>query len=42
MNEFEEQILRQIAKIGWMRMGDGNNAYFHASLKSKHQKKISD
>lgn len=27
--------MRQRAKIDWLRYGDKNNAYFHASLKSK-------
>ncbi|XP_058726099.1 uncharacterized protein LOC131597415 [Vicia villosa] len=31
----EEQIMRQRAKVTWIRLGDGNNAYFHAALKSK-------
>lgn len=32
----EEHVMRQRAKVKWIRLGDGNNAYFHASLKSKH------
>ncbi|XP_058775015.1 uncharacterized protein LOC131649265 [Vicia villosa] len=31
----DEQIMRQRAKVSWIRLGDGNNAYFHATLKSK-------
>lgn len=38
-NKLEENILRHKAKIGWLRLGDGNNSYFHASLKSKHNAK---
>ncbi|KHN06941.1 Transposon TX1 putative 149 kDa protein, partial [Glycine soja] len=34
--EMEEQMLQQRAKIRWLRLGDGNNAYFHASLKAKY------
>lgn len=32
--EIEEIDLRQNAKIDWLRISDGNNAYFHASIKS--------
>ncbi|CAK8563391.1 unnamed protein product [Lathyrus sativus] len=31
-------IKKQIDKIDWIRLGDGNNSYFHASLKSKQKK----
>ncbi|XP_058751951.1 uncharacterized protein LOC131625068 [Vicia villosa] len=34
----EEHIMRQRAKVSWIRLGDGNNAYFHASVKSKQSK----
>jgi hypothetical protein len=33
----EEQMLRQRAKIEWLRLGDGNNKYFHASIKAKQK-----
>ncbi|KAK2357064.1 hypothetical protein QL285_094373 [Trifolium repens] len=36
-SEMEEQMLRQKSKIEWLRLGDGNNHYFHASLKAKHR-----
>ncbi|MCI32067.1 transposon TX1 putative 149 kDa protein, partial [Trifolium medium] len=36
-NDMEEQMLRQKAKIEWLRLGDGNNKYFHASLKAKQK-----
>lgn len=35
LHEIEEKVLRQLEKIDWIRLGDGNNSYFHASLKSK-------
>lgn len=35
----EEEILAQKAKIDWITLGDGNNTYFHASLKEKHKTK---
>jgi hypothetical protein len=34
----EEQMLQQQAKLDWLKLGDGNNRYFHASIKAKqHQ-----
>lgn len=30
----EEDILRKRAKFDWLRLGDGNNRFFHAYLKS--------
>ncbi|CAJ2661953.1 unnamed protein product [Trifolium pratense] len=36
-NEIEEQMLRQKANIEWLRHGDGNNKYFHASIKAKQK-----
>lgn len=38
-NELEENILRKKANIEWLWLEDGNNSYFHASLKSKHNEK---
>ncbi|XP_058768386.1 uncharacterized protein LOC131642116 [Vicia villosa] len=35
--ETEEQILHQKAKINWMRYGDGNTAYFHATIRGKNK-----
>lgn len=37
MSNIEEQLLNQRAKINWIRLGDGNNVYFHDSLKSKYK-----
>jgi hypothetical protein len=36
-NDMEEQMLRQKSKIDWLKLGDGNNRYFHASLKAKQK-----
>lgn len=33
--EIEDMDLRQKANIDWLRLSDGNNAYFHASIKSR-------
>ena len=38
--ENEEQIMRLRAKINWIRLGDGNNSYFHTTLKSKQKHKM--
>jgi hypothetical protein len=35
--DLEEQMLQQRAKIEWLRLGDGNNKYFHASIKAKQK-----
>lgn len=37
-SETEEQVLRQRAKINRLRLGDGNNAYFHAYMKAKQER----
>ncbi|CAK8531688.1 unnamed protein product [Lathyrus sativus] len=39
LNELEEKILSQKAKIEWLKLGDGKNIFFHASLKAKHHAK---
>ncbi|XP_058776934.1 uncharacterized protein LOC131651279 [Vicia villosa] len=36
-SELEEQILQQKLKCDWINLGDGNNAYFYANLKSKNK-----
>lgn len=33
--KIEEVILKQKSKIHWINCGDGNNRFFHASLKSR-------
>ncbi|XP_058771902.1 uncharacterized protein LOC131645245 [Vicia villosa] len=35
--ELEEKILHQKLKCDWINLGDGNNAYFYANLKSKNK-----
>jgi hypothetical protein len=35
--DLEEQMLQQRAKIDWLRLSDGNNKYFHASIKAKQK-----
>jgi hypothetical protein len=41
-NEMEEKMMMQRTKVDWIRLGDGNNAYFHAYLKSRlNTKRIS-
>lgn len=38
LNDLEEQDLRKKAKIDWLRLDDGNDIFFHASLKAKKSK----
>lgn len=33
----KENLLRQRAKVDWIKLGDNNSAYFHAIHKSKHK-----
>lgn len=35
LNKMEEQMFYQRAKLDWRKMGDGNNSFFHATLKTK-------
>ncbi|CAJ2644791.1 unnamed protein product [Trifolium pratense] len=35
--ELEEKILMQKSKITWLKLGHGNNAYFHANIKGKNK-----
>ncbi|CAK8535842.1 unnamed protein product [Lathyrus sativus] len=39
LKELEENILRQKSKLDWIKWGDGNNSYFHASVKAKNNSK---
>lgn len=32
----EEKLLMQKAKVNWLQLGDGNNAYLHAIVKGKN------
>lgn len=34
-NDLKEKVLKQREKIELLKSGDGNNSYFHASLKAK-------
>lgn len=34
-NEIEEDMLRKMLKLDWLKLGDGNNLYFHAFIKAK-------
>lgn len=38
-NSLEEKTLQQKSKIDWLRLGDGNNSYFHATIKAKKSSK---
>lgn len=38
LSNLEKQLLKKKSKVEWLKLGDGNNAYFHASLKSKSRK----
>lgn len=31
----EESILKQKSRIQWLKLGDANTTYFHASMKSR-------
>ena len=33
--EVEEKVLMQRSKLNWLQLGDGNNKYFHVSIKSR-------
>lgn len=33
----EEKILAQKCKINWPKLGDGNNAFFHAAVREKNK-----
>ncbi|XP_058777111.1 uncharacterized protein LOC131651466 [Vicia villosa] len=38
-HEIDESIMKQRSKIKWLRDGDGNNSYFHASVRLKQSTK---
>ncbi|XP_058727219.1 uncharacterized protein LOC131598656 [Vicia villosa] len=38
-HDIEESVLKQRSKIKWIRDGDGNNAYFHASVRMEQSSK---
>ncbi|XP_058774626.1 uncharacterized protein LOC131648910 [Vicia villosa] len=35
--EIEEQILHQKAKVEWLKHGDGNTTYFHATVRGENR-----
>lgn len=37
-NKIDEMILVQKAKIKWLRAGDGNNVFFHATVKERNRR----
>jgi hypothetical protein len=37
LQELDDSMVRQRAKIDWLRLSDGNNKYFHASIKMRQQ-----
>lgn len=39
LQELEEKVLKQKAKLDWLKLGDGNNKYFYASIKVIHKMK---
>lgn len=39
LQQVEEEILAQKAKLEWLQLGDGNNSYFNASIKDKNIQK---
>ncbi|XP_058741373.1 uncharacterized protein LOC131613745 [Vicia villosa] len=39
LNQMEETMLKQKAKIDWLKLGDINNSFFHASIKEKNKHK---
>lgn len=39
-NDIDEALLQQKSKVDWIRMGDGNNSYFHATVKAKNRNTV--
>ncbi|CAI8595559.1 unnamed protein product [Vicia faba] len=37
ISQLEEDMLKQKAKLDWLNLGDGNNSYFHASIKERNK-----
>lgn len=33
--DIDEQVMSQKAKSNWIKLGDGNNAFFHATVKCR-------
>lgn len=41
LQQVEEEILTQKAKLEWLQLGDGNNSYFNASIRIRLYIKVS-
>ncbi|KAF1884105.1 hypothetical protein Lal_00046391 [Lupinus albus] len=39
LHKADEEVLRQKSKIDWLKLGDGNNFFFHAAVKDKARRK---
>ncbi|KAI5382050.1 hypothetical protein KIW84_UN0211 [Lathyrus oleraceus] len=39
LNQTEENILKQKAKVNWLQLGDGNNAFYHAYVRDRNKQK---
>lgn len=39
-NELEEKILQHKSKVDWITLGDNNNSYFHANIKTKNKQTL--
>ncbi|XP_019429404.1 PREDICTED: uncharacterized protein LOC109337009 [Lupinus angustifolius] len=39
LHKTEEEVMKQKSKINWLQLGDGNNAFFHATVKDKSKNK---
>ncbi|XP_058776165.1 uncharacterized protein LOC131650474 [Vicia villosa] len=37
LNQMEENILKQKAKIDWLKLDDGNNSFFHNSIRERNK-----
>ncbi|XP_058725687.1 uncharacterized protein LOC131596982 [Vicia villosa] len=40
LSDLEEEVLRQRAKVDWIRKGDGNNSFFHSTIRSRAKQKM--
>ncbi|XP_058776279.1 uncharacterized protein LOC131650591 [Vicia villosa] len=37
LNQMEESMLKQKAKVEWLKLGDENNTFFHNSVRERHR-----